>query len=220
MARVELYTTVHKGIRSALFEATAAVARTEFADAGEAASAGAAVRRTLAFLDEHAEHEDAVVMPELARICPELFAELTAEHARTHGLQREIEALAARLDGASEAERVALGVRLHERLARLVAEHLRHMAREETEGQRVLAANRSDAELRALHDRIVGRIAPARVPDWLALILPSAALSERAAILADLRAALPPPVFSDVLGPARAALGPSGWERALAAAAP
>jgi len=118
-------------------------------------------------------------MPELDRICPELHAELSAEHARTNGLQREIEALLSRLEAAGETERVSLGARLHDRVPRLVAEHLRHMAHEETEAERALQANRTDAELRALHDRIIGRIPPARMPELLALILPAATLSER-----------------------------------------
>jgi hypothetical protein len=218
MARVETYKTVHKGIRAALFEAAAVVGRTEFAEGTEAAAAVAAVRRTIAFLDEHADNEDAVVMPELDRICPELHAELSAQHARTNGLEREIEALLSRLETASEAERVSLGARLHDRVPRLVAEHLRHMAQEETEAERALQANRSDEELRALHDRIIARIPQARMPELLALIFPAATLSERAAILADVGAAVPAPALANVLAPARAALGPSAWERTLAAA--
>ena len=218
MTRVDLYRTVHKGIRATLFETAAAVGRTEFADAEEAVAAATAVRRMLGFLDEHARHEDAVVLPELSRISPELSAEIEADHARTNGLQREIEALVARLEGANEAERVALGARLHDRIPRLLAEHLHHMGREETEANRALWANLTDAELDALHRRIVGAIPPARFAEWLELFLPAVTRSERAAMIGGLRASVPAPVFDHLVAPARAALGPARWETTVAAA--
>jgi hypothetical protein len=218
MTRVDVYRTVHKGIRATLFETAAAVGRTEFSDAQEAAAVATAVRRMLGFLDEHAEHEDAVLLPELARISPELFAEIEADHARTDGLQRELEGFVGRLEGANEAERVALGARLHDRVPKLVAEHLRHMGREETEVNRALWANLTDAELDALHQRVVGAIPPARMAEWLELFLPAVTRSERAALIGGLRASVPPPVFDALVAPARAALGPARWETTAAAA--
>lgn len=217
--RIDLYATVHAGIRVVLYDAASTVGRAEFADPEEATGAVAAVRRALGFLDEHTAHEDAVILPELHRVAPELHADLEAEHARVLGLQREIEGFAALVERAGEPERVAAGARLRDRLPRLVAEHLRHMAREETEANRALWANRTDAELQALHDRIVGAIPPARMAEWLAIILPAAPLSQRAALVGGLRSAAPPHVFDALVEPARAAMGAARWARTLAAAA-
>jgi hypothetical protein len=182
--RFDLFTAVHKGLRAALFETAALLARTDFAARHEAARAAAAVERVVAFLDEHAGHEDAVVLPALAALSPELLVALREDHARVDGLQRELLALAARLPAGGEAERVSLGRRLHDRFVIAVAEHLRHMQREEHEVQRTLCAHRTDDELRALHDQILGRIPPPRTAQWVELILPALSGPERAALSA------------------------------------
>jgi hypothetical protein len=134
------------------------------------------------------------------------------------GLGREVLALAERLAGSTGLERVALGRRLHERLARLAAEHLVHMQREERDVNRSLWAHRTDEELRALHGRIVGSIPPERNAEWLGLILPALSLPERTALLAPLRAALPAAGLRQLTAPARTALGHEGWARTAAAA--
>jgi hypothetical protein len=216
--RLDMYGTVHKGLRASLFATAALAGRTDFASAEESAAAAAATERLLRFLDEHARHEDGVVMPVLAELAPELHADLRAEHARTDGLQREVEATAARLAGAAPAERVSLGRRLHERLLRLAAEHVHHMQREEQEANRALWAHLDDAALEALHGRIVGAIPPPRLAEWLALMLPALSLPERAALLGGLREKVPPPALLELTAPARAALGGDGWARTAAAA--
>jgi hypothetical protein len=186
--RFDLFTPVHKGLRAALFETAALLARTDFASPAEAAQAARAVARVVAFLDEHAGHEDAVILPALEALSPELFVALREDHARIDGLQRELLALAARLAGATEAERVAVGRRLHDRFAIVVAEQLHHMQREEHEVQRTLCAHRADDELRALHGRILGRIPAPRTAEWVELILPALSGPERAALGAALAA--------------------------------
>lgn len=219
MARMELYGTVHKGLRAALFSATARAAGSDFTSAAEARAAAAAARDLLGLLDEHAALEDAEIMPELARLGPEVHAALHDDHSRLDGLQRDLAAIAERLEAAEDAVlREALGRRLHDRLGRLAAEHLLHMQREEQEANRILWAHRSDEELRALHGRITGRIPPARMARWLAVILPAVSGPERSAMLGGLRAAVPPPAFGELTAPARAALGEATWASAFAAA--
>ncbi len=220
--RVDLYGSVHKGIRSLLFATVGKVARADFAREDEAASALDAVERLFLLLEEHAEHEDRVVMPVLRRLSAEVYTALEDEHARTHGQQAELEKLASRLreargDGRLE-ERVALGRRLHARLCVLVAEHLRHMDREEAEANRVLWAHLTDAELWALHEQIVREIPPPRMADALSVMLPAMSLPERAALVGSLHANVPATVFVQLTGPARDALGADGWAATAAAA--
>jgi hypothetical protein len=218
MERVDLFATVHKGLRAALFSTASHAGRTDFGQAADALALLAEARRLLGFLDEHARHEDEVLMPVLVRLAPELHADLQAEHARVDGLHREVETLAARLESASGVERAAVGRRLHERLLRLAAEHVHHMAREEVEANRVLWAHLDDAALGALHERILGSIPPARTAEWLALMLPAMSPPERAGLLGTLRARVPAPALDALVTPARAALGHEAWSRAAAAA--
>jgi hypothetical protein len=95
MDRFDLYSGIHKGIRRILFETSLAVAGTDFADAEASAAACRSVERMRQFLDEHALHEDEVIMPVLGALAPELFTDLRAEHAKVDGLQREVGAILA-----------------------------------------------------------------------------------------------------------------------------
>lgn len=182
MQRVDLYGPVHKGLRAALCDTATLLGRTDFEDRESCREVASSVARILRFLDEHAEHEDAVILPEIQRYSPELQAELRSDHARIEGLQAEAAALAARLASAATPERISLGARIHERLWLLVAEHARHMQSEETRANRILHANTTDEELLALQGRIVGSIAPARMAEWMEMILPALAPAERAAL--------------------------------------
>lgn len=218
MQRHDLYTGVHKGLRGLLFTASTEVARTDFACADAARTTSFALRRVLAFLHEHVQHEDEAILPVLAALAPELFADLRSEHARVEGLEQEVAGLLERLERAGEAERVSLGQRLHARTGLLVAEHLRHMAREEGEVNRVLWAHKTDAELLEIEGRIVGSIPPARLAEWLEVLLPAMAPAERAELLGGLRSAVPGDAFDALVSPARSALGEPAFHAALGAA--
>jgi hypothetical protein len=219
MARIELFRMVHKGLRAELYSAVTLAGRTDFRNSAEAARVAAAALRLLELLEEHAAHEDEVVLPQLSALVPEFHAALQTDHARLKALQDDVRQFAARLQAAAgDAEREALGGRLHNRLGRLTADHLVHMQREELEGNRALWAYRTDEELLALRRRIADRVPPARKPAWLALMLAAGSLPERAELLAGLRALLPDPVFRDVTAPARAALGEACWSEVARAA--
>ena len=186
--RIDLYGAVHKGIRSALFQTIGEVGRTDFANDDAAAAVLTAIERTVQFLDDHAEHEDRVVMPEIQRLSPEVYTALEDEHTRTHGLQRELERLVARTREARGEERLSLGRKLHGRLCLLVAEHLRHMDREETEANRVLWAHFTDEQLLGLHGRIVSAIPPPKMAEALSYMLPAMHVTERTAMIAGMQA--------------------------------
>ena len=107
MTRTDLFPVVHKAVRAVLFDAARSVARANFADGAEAQRAADGVRRAFALLEEHERHEDEVVAPELHSLAPELHAAVQAEHVRIAGMQREIDALLARLPDARPGATVA-----------------------------------------------------------------------------------------------------------------
>ena len=187
MTRHDLYTTIHKAIRSLLFDTMVALGRTAFDRPEQAADFTDALHRLVGFLDEHATHEDEVLLPELAAVAPTVHADLRAEHARLHGLQADCIGLAERLPSADAAEAKALGRRLHVALGRLLGAQLAHLEREEVEANRALWASFDDETLRAFELRIVGSIPAPRMAEWVALMLPVLAPCERA----ELEAALP-----------------------------
>lgn len=212
MTRPNRFQPIHKALRATMFEATALVARTEFVHQGEAAIAARAVGTLLDLLDSHAHHEEQFVMPELAPHAPALAASLEADHGRLEGLQAELRATLPRTCSDVAAEREAAGQLLGRALNLLVADHLRHMDREESEAMPVLWANRTEEELEAMDGRIRAAIAPERMAVVLRLMLPALSTPELVRMLSGARAQMPPPVFAQLSGLAREVLGPLRWE--------
>jgi hypothetical protein len=217
MPRFDLYSHVHKAVRSLLFEAVEAVGRTDFTQSAEIPAAAAAVRHTIRLTGLHARHEDREIHPILHELAPEVAADLEAAHDRFDGLEREIERCFERLESATLEERVSLGRRLHEMLGALVADQLQHMAAEESRANRILWAHRTDAELLLVQQRIVSAIEPEELAEWAEAMLASGNRSERVALLAGL-SALPAPVFARVTAPARTRIGEAVWTDAFSAA--
>jgi hypothetical protein len=184
MQRFDLFSTVHKAVRLTLFDALVAVGRADFGGAADLCPAFSSVRKALRLSREHARHEDDEILPILHGLAPELAADLEAGHDKHDGLGAEIEAALSRIESAPPAERVSLGRRVHEMLATLVAEHLRHMSLEETRANRVLWAHFSDGELLAVQQRIVNAIEPAERSMWIGLMLAACNQSERDGLLA------------------------------------
>lgn len=216
MTRVDLYGMVHKGLRTTLFETAERVARTDFSLPGELPPVVLALDRLFAFLEEHAEHEEAVIGPTLKRLAPTLASELANDHARLHGLQDELRSFGQRLADASDAERLALGQRIHERMCRLVAAHLLHLDQEETRVNRMLWAHLDDEALRELEAQILRSIPGPRLAEWLELILPASNATEQRNLLDGMRASVPEPAFRELTAKARDAMGHAVFERRLA----
>ncbi|HZJ55038.1 MAG TPA: hemerythrin domain-containing protein [Myxococcaceae bacterium] len=213
MTRPNRFQPIHKALRTALFDGTMLIARTDFADAGEAVLAARTVATLLDLLDSHADHEDTFVMPELGRHAPALAASLQGDHGRLEGLQAELRALLPRTCSDLTQEREAAGQLLGRALTLLVADHLRHMDREENEAMSILWAHCTEEELEAMDARIRAAVPPERMPVMLRLMLPAMSTPECASLLAAARAQMPPPAFAQLSGLAREVLGPERWER-------
>jgi len=207
MNRPNLYRPIHKGLRSLLFDTTARVARTDFGDPAEADAAVGAVGLLLDLLDDHAGHEDTFVVPEVSSLAPPLAAQLESDHGRLEGLQAELRALLPRAR-AGDASALEAGELLGRGLNLLVAEHLRHMDREETQAMAVLWAHKSDAELFAIEGKIRGSIPPEKMARFARILLPALSTPERVMMLTSARAALPPPAFAGLFALASEVLGP------------
>jgi len=218
MTRFDLYTHVHKALRGLLFDAVAAVGRTDFGRESELPATLATVRRTIRLTRSHAEHEDREIHPLLHRLAPELAADLEAGHERFDGVDRELENYLARMEGAPAVERVSLGRRTHEVLGGLVAEHLKHMALEESRANRILWAHLSDAELLAVRARILSALGPEELAEWVERMIADGNLEERAGLVVALQAVAPASAFDALTASGRARLGEAGWHETLAAA--
>lgn len=219
MQRIELYAPVHKGLRAEAFELARELARTDWSDDAQAAAVAGRVTRLVEFLDEHAQHEDAHVMPLVARAAPALARELESEHTRLDAALRGLASLASRIGAARNGGRTALGRELERCFQLALAEQLVHLQREEHEAEPALHAQLEPAELLLAHERILAAIPPPRLAQWFELILPALGDEECARMLAGLYASAPHDVFEALTTPARMRLGVQAWTSACVRAA-
>ena len=94
---------------------------------------------------------------------------------------------------------MASSSRVYLLLSLFVADNFEHMHEEETAMNDLLWATHTDAEIIALHDRLVASIPPQETMALMHWMLPQVGHAERVMILADMRAKAPAPAFAAVL---------------------
>ena len=169
--RVDLFSTIHKAIRVALFELAAELGRLELSSTEAVDRAVEQIERVLGFLDEHAALEEAGVFAAVRDLDPLLAEELAKDHRSLEIVQHEVQGLSHQLAMADLASRELLGPRLVIAVNHLIALHLLHMNREEAEANRVLWSGLDDAALVAISKATSERISPPRLAKWHELVV-------------------------------------------------
>jgi hypothetical protein len=187
MARIDLYTTAHKGLRALLFETAQTVARCGTSRHEEIRTCAAIVRRTIGVLHSHARRCDDHLLPHLARLSPVLAAEIETRFDRCAGFEQEVERTLDRLETSTSVEQASLLRRLHRAMSPLVVEHVRRMELEEQHANRILWAHLEDAELAVLEREMFAASSGTEVVEWLSVLFAAASLDEMAAMLARLQ---------------------------------
>jgi hypothetical protein len=180
MTTVDLFGPIHKGLRALLFNASAQVARADFASDMQTRAVLTEIRRTIGFLREHALHEDMHVLPLVAAHDGDLARALARTHAEMERQEVELSALLVRIENATRVERPALVPALTGLTNRWVAAHVLHMDVEEVEANARLWAGESPAALLGARARIRQSMSAERTLEWMALLLPALNPAERA----------------------------------------
>lgn len=222
-AAFDLYGPVHKGLRLALTRLLLRLGAQDWMEAEGCFTLLDAVRAQLDISAAHLRHEEVHIHRLLDARLPEGAVRPRHQHDAHEAAFSALALLVESIAAAPPDARPALGRRLYLRFSTFVAADLEHMAEEEQAVQPMLQALLSDAELRAVGAGMLAAILPARVPAFLALMLPAMNGPERAAFVAQARAAAPDDrVVAMIEGAAKVALEPAAWhdlQRRLALAA-
>lgn len=221
-AREDIFTPIHKGLRSMIYGLAGRLQTHDFADLDATKvlvndlEHDFAVARTagcaLCVLNRHAQDEETSIFPDAAKAGSDLVPALIQEH---HELgRREIElarsAHALLSDGSAEGRRAA-GVRLNQEANELFAAYLAHMNREETGLVPWMQAKFSDGQMAAMRGAIVSKVPPDRMFALLGWMLPSLNAQELSGFLRSVRPAMPPPAFQAVVDLCAARVDPTRW---------
>lgn len=209
--RLDIYAGIHKGLRAMMMDTLSAVGR---CDARDSAEMQDVCERVLVLCDtcaSHLEHENEFIHPAMEAYRPGSTAQIAADHKDHLHAIAELCAMARALPTGIGPDRQQAVTALYRKLALFVAENFVHMHAEEAEHSPVLWASHSDAELRALEERIAASLPPAQHLLFMRWMIPALPTTERAALLAGLREAAPRPAFDAVLDTVRPHLSVGDW---------
>ena len=215
--RYDLYASIHKGLRSFMSETLVRVGRIDVADGGDRDGALAQLDELLQFCAAHLRHENEFVHTAIEARQPAGSRRIADEHGEHLESIAALAAEAAALRTASSSKAPRLAARLYRHLSLFIAENFQHMHIEETVHNALLWQHYSDAELAALHGRLLASITPAeqmRVVRWM---VPACTPVERAAIVGGAKAQMPPEALLGVMTMLRPHVDDAGWAKLAAA---
>lgn len=218
--RVDLYTTIHKGLRVFMTRTLEAVGRMDAADAADVAQTIAQLRALLGLMRTHMHVENQFLHPALEARRPGASRRTAGEHAGHEEAFEELHSATLALERADRAARGGAATLLYRRLSLFVGENLEHMHFEETENNALLWATYSDAELDRIHDALLASIAAEERALALHWMLPALSAAERAGMLTEMQAKLPAAAFAGLLASLQPALSVRDWAKLTAAIGP
>lgn len=160
----DIFTNVHKGIRSALFAACTALGRAG-EDQTRVARARALLRDALHFVRHHGKNEDELLQPLLRERASDVHRAMLEAHERVNVA---LESLSAELEGAPPSA-------LYLHACRFLALYLEHMREEEEVFDPAIRASVPAQELAAFGRHAVERTLPADQRLMLGWMLPAMA---------------------------------------------
>ena len=215
--RMDLYVSIHKALRHFMTATLTRIGRIDVADRADRDEALCQLDELLELCLGHLRHENEFVHSAIEARQPAGTRRIADEHVEHAESIAALKAEAAALRDASGADAERLALRLYRHLALFVAENFQHMHIEETVHNALLWQHYSDAELGALHGRLMASIAPQEhllVARWM---LPASTPAERALVAGAAKAQMPPEALLGVMSVVRPHLDDKGWAKLAAA---
>jgi hypothetical protein len=197
---LDLYRDIHKAIRTELFSVVTEAASIDPSLGVAREGLACHVRDVVAFLVDHAEHEDAAIQPVLERELPDLAAKVATDHEALESRMDDLVGLAdeaAVLDAADVGHRVH---RVHLAVASFTGAYLEHQDVEERVIMPALETAVGVEAVVGIHQSILSAIPPQDMAKSLALMLPAMNIDGRTELLGGMRAGAPAEVFAGVWG--------------------
>jgi hypothetical protein len=216
-SRMDLYASIHKALRHFMTDTLTRVGRIDVADRADRDEALGQLDELLALCLGHLRHENEFVHTAIEARQPAGSRRIADEHVEHAESIAALQAEAAALRAASGADAERLALRLYRHLALFIAENFQHMHIEETVHNALLWQHYSDAELGALHGRLMASIAPQEHLLVLRWMLPASTPAERALVAGAAKAAMPPEALLGVMSTVRPHLDDKGWAKLAAA---
>lgn len=212
LRKTDLFTFIHKALRSLLYDVCSKLQKADFENYDEAKKIISILEHGLELLHEHAEHEDNIIFPEIVQNEPKMIKILEDEHKQIEQLIREIQVILNHIDNENDnAKRIELGIELTKMFNQFTASYLSHMNHEEATVLHASMKYLSDDELISIRTKIQERIPPERYKIWLNWMLTSLNNSELISLLGGMRIGAPKHIFENVVEIAKSLIEAERW---------
>lgn len=209
--RHDPYRFIHKGLRAAMFATLQDLGSADPADEAALRAVLDGADELLALLLEHMRQENHFFHVAIEARRPGGSEAVGDEHAQLRDILADLQEDVQRLRRTAAEARAGQLHWLYQRFCAAVAEHLRHMQREEEELNALLWELYGDDELRAIHHQLLAASEPRLLRvliDWMLVAL---APRELAGLLALVRRLASQDEFDALLTRAREGAGAARW---------
>lgn len=214
LRKTDLFTFIHKAIRSMIYNAASKLQKADFTDEKEVKNLLTSLRHDLDLLHEHAVNEDNIIFPEIADEEPQMIEVLNEEHKKLETKLNSILALIGKVEHTnSMEERMLLSNSLNSLFNDFIADYLAHMNHEESTVLEASLKYLTDEELIAVRTRIQSNVPPDRYKVWMNWMLKSLNNFELTGLLSGMKAGAPPQVFENVVGVAQTVIEKEKWSK-------
>lgn len=221
-ATEDLFTPIHKAIRSMIYELGNRLQRTDFADPVASTAVLADLEHEfsgavssaciLCLLHKHGGDEEAVPFPAMMSFDGALIRTLIEEHQVFSRQLAAISTLAHQLAQVHLPEaRIDIGRRINQEVNGFFAGYLAHMNKEESSLVPAMREHFTDDQVRAMRSKIMGAMPRDQFAAYLRWMLPSLSLSELAGMLMGIKQGAPPELFRFVAGIGEGHVEPDRW---------
>ena len=212
LRKTDLFTFIHKSIRSMIYNAASKLQTADFTDEKEVKILLVSLRNDLDLLHEHAVNEDNIIFPEIANEEPQMIELLNEEHKKLESKLNGILALIEKIEHSNLVEeRVRLGNSLNSLFNDFIADYLAHMNHEEATVLEASFKYLTDEELIAIRTRIQSNIPPDRYKVWMNWMLRSLNNSELIGLLGSMKTGAPSNVFQNILDITKSVIDSERW---------
>lgn len=212
LRKTDLFTFIHKSIRSMIYNAASKLQTADFTDEKEVKILLVSLRNDLDLLHEHAVNEDNIIFPEIANEEPQMIELLNEEHKKLESKLNGILALIEKIEHSNSVEeRVRLGNSLNSLFNDFIADYLAHMNHEEATVLEASFKYLTDEELIAIRTRIQSNIPPDRYKVWMNWMLRSLNNSELIGLLGSMKTGAPSNVFQNILDITKSVIDSERW---------
>jgi len=222
MARVDILTPIHKGIRSMIYKLGTEIQTADFTDEDATKALVARLQRNLSvatsrcilcLLHEHGENEDDHLFPKVRAFEPGMVEMLIQEHREIGHKLVGVSEICVELIATKDPQlRIEIGMKLNRSANELFAYYMTHMNKEEVTVLPATWQHLTDEQLLAIRAIAEANLPPERLAEWMRWVLPSLNVSELVEMFTGIKKGAPPQVLENMAHIADAAVDEERWK--------